>query len=332
VSRVETHTVTEEEGELRLDRWFRRRYPGLSHGRLEKLLRTGQVRIDGRRAKAGTRLAPGQAVRVPPHLAPEGGREAAPRAPAVSSEDAEALRARVLYKDDWLLAIDKPAGLAVQGGSGQTKHLDALLEALRFGAPEAPRLVHRLDKDTSGVLLLARTARAARALTAAFRERTARKTYWAVVAGVPPKRQGVIALPLEKRRTGRSGGERMTAGRAAGLAAETRYRVVQTAKRDAAWLVMRPLTGRTHQLRVHCAAIGHPILGDGKYGGKAAFLERRELPRRLHLHAREVAIPHPDDGTTLRITAPLPEHMAASWQALGFEQNRGEAAGDALEP
>ncbi len=324
MSRVGSHTVTEEEGELRLDRWFRRRYPGLAHGRLEKLLRTGQVRVDGKRVKAGTRLGPGQVIRLPPHLEAAGRREVARKAPQIAAEDAAALRDRVLYMDDWLLALDKPAGLAVQGGSGQTRHLDGLLEALRFGADEPPRLVHRLDKDTSGVLLLARTAPAARALTAAFRDRTAHKTYWAAVAGVPRKRQGLIALPLAKRQMGQGSGERMAADEDAGRAAETRYRVVQTAKRDAAWLVLRPLTGRTHQLRVHCAAIGHPILGDGKYGGKAAFLERCDLPRSLHLHAREIAIPHPEDGTTLRVAAPLPEHMAVSWGLLGFDPDRGE--------
>lgn len=329
MSRVHSLTVTAEEADLRLDRWFRRRYPALAHGRLEKLLRTGQVRVDGKRAKAGTRLAAGQVVRVPPLV-----EEATPRSSATarrsgpSAADAAALRARVLYRDEWLIAIDKPAGLAVQGGSRQSRHLDAMAEALRFGAPDPPRLVHRLDKDTSGVLLLARSARAARALAASFRGKAARKTYWAAVAGVPRPSEGRIALPLAKRPgRGQQAGsvEKVGTDRRSGRPAETLYAVVQSWHRQAAWLTLRPLTGRTHQLRAHCAAIGHPILGDGKYGGKAAVLGARALPRRLHLHARELAIPHPADGTTLRLAAPLPPHMEETWRILGFDIARGEA-------
>jgi 23S rRNA pseudouridine955/2504/2580 synthase len=319
---VQNLRVSADEAELRLDRWFRRRFPELGHGRLEKLLRTGQVRVDGRRAKAGLRLAAGQTVRVPPLGASEGRRAQPKPPPRIDSQEAEALQARVLHIDDWLIALDKPAGLAVQGGSGLGRHLDALSEALRFGAAEKPRLVHRLDKDTSGVLVLARTAASARHLTAAFRGQEARKTYWAAVVGVPERRQGRIDLALLKGRTGAI--EKVTAGEA-GQDAVTLYRLVQAAGKRAAWLALRPLTGRTHQLRAHCAAIGHPILGDGKYGGRAAFLSDEGLARRLHLHARELAIPHPDDGTTLRISAPLPAHMSQTWARLGFDPARGEA-------
>ena len=323
-SRVQTLTVAADEAELRLDRWFRRRFPELGHGRLEKLLRTGQVRVDGKRAKSGLRLTAGQTVRVPP-LASGQGRIARPKPlPRIDPQEAEALQARVLYKDDWLIVLDKPAGLAVQGGSGLGRHLDALSEALRFGAAEKPRLVHRLDKDTSGVLVLARSAAAARHLTAAFRGQEARKTYWAAVAGVPERRQGRIDLPLAKGRAGPETIEKMATG-AGGQPAVTLYRVVQAAGRRAAWLVLRPLTGRTHQLRAHCAALGHPILGDGKYGGRAAFLQSGSLAQRLHLHARELAIPHPADGTTLRVSAHLPAHMAETWARLGFDPARGDA-------
>jgi len=325
-SGVQTLTVAGEEAGLRLDRWFRRRFPALGHGRLEKLLRTGQVRVDGRRAKSGLRLSPGQRVRVPP-LGPSGGgpSRAAPPPPApIPRSEAADLRRRVLYRDDWLIALDKPAGLAVQGGSGLRRHLDAMSEALRFGAAEKPRLVHRLDKDTSGVLVLARTAAAARQLTAAFRGREARKTYWAAVVGVPEPARGRIDLPLAKRSAGQGGGEKMTGAREAGRPAVTLYRVVQASDQCAAWLVLRPLTGRTHQLRAHCAAIGHPILGDGKYGGPAAFLPSSGLARRLHLHARELAIPHPADGTTFRVSAPLPAHMRETWARLGFDPAEGE--------
>ncbi|MGF1610016.1 MAG: RluA family pseudouridine synthase [Kiloniellales bacterium] len=321
-----------EDTELRLDRWFRKHFPGLGHGRLEKLLRTGQIRVDGKRVKAGLRLQGGQVVRVPPLGGSEAGAPAArpARAVAVPSEDAlRRLRDSVLYLDDWVIAIDKPAGLAVQGGSGQKTHLDAMLDGLRFEAAERPRLVHRLDKDTSGVLLLARNRQTARALTAAFKGQAVRKTYWAAVAGVPQPPRGRIDLPLGKQ--ARGAGERTAAEAAEGQPAVTLYAVAARAGRTAAWLVLRPLTGRTHQLRVHCAAIGHPILGDGKYGGKVAFPGTLPGLRQLQLHAREIALPHPADGTTLRVTAPLPAHMEQTWQALRFDRAAGELVGDSLE-
>ena len=230
MSNVRAIAVVADEAGLRLDRWFRHHYPQLGHGPLEKLLRTGQVRIDGKRAKSGTRLASGQVVRVPPVLSgePGGVRRAAPR-PEPSARDLEALRAAVLFKDDWVIAIDKPSGLAVQGGSGQRRHLDAMLDALRFGREERPRLVHRLDKDTSGVLLLARTAVAARRLAAAFRYKAAQKVYWALVAGTPEARRGRIDLPLAKGagHGGFKGGEKVGAA-AGGKPALTlrRYRCV----------------------------------------------------------------------------------------------------------
>ena len=326
MSGVEIRTVGPDDGGQRLDRWFRRHYPDLAHGRLEKLLRTGQVRVDGGRAKASTRLEAGQEVRVPPlgKSGPAPAKTARPAAP-VSAADAEALRAAVLFRDDWVLALNKPAGLAVQGGSGKHRHLDGMLDALQFDAPERPRLVHRLDQDTAGVLLLARTAEAARRLTASFRNDEARKLYWALVAGAPRKARGQIALPLGKL-PGR-GGERMTTDAPDAKPAETRYTTVRTAGKGA-WLALRPLTGRTHQLRAHCAAIGHPILGDGKYGGQAAFLARPALSRQLMLLAREIALPHPEDGLTLRVSAPLPAHMVEAFAAFGFDPD-GDAAVEA---
>ncbi len=337
---VRSVTVAPEEAELRLDRWFRQHYPGLGHGRLEKLLRTGQVRVDGKRAKSGTRLAAGQVVRVPPLIPPDPGSapmRAAPGAPVADSRDLAALRASVLFRDEAVIAIDKPAGLAVQGGSGQHRHLDAMLDGLRFGSDERPRLVHRLDKDTGGVLLLARTAPAARKLTAAFKGKSIRKVYWALVAGVPPESRGLIDLPLSK--TGGAGHEKIGAG-ADGKPAQTLYQVVQARKIAGAavsWLVLMPLTGRTHQLRAHCAALGAPILCDGKYGGRAAFPEglafdrAAGIPKRLMLLAREIAVPHPEHEATLRVQAPLPAHMEAAFAALGFQAARGErAAGDLI--
>ncbi len=317
MSAVRTLNVAEDEAELRLDRWFRRHFPGLAHGRLEKLLRTGQIRVDGRRAKAGLRLAPGQAIRIPPAVA------AAPEPPstgppAVSRQDRAALEAAVLYRDDWVIALNKPPGLAVQGGTGQSRHLDAMLEALRFEAAEAPRLVHRLDKDTSGVLLLGRSREAAKRLAEAFRSREARKLYWAVVVGVPDKPEGRIDLALAKG--GGAGREKMREDAAEGRRAVTRYKVIDALGETAAWLALMPLTGRTHQLRAHCAALETPILGDGKYGGRKAFAAGDALSKRLHLHARAISLPHPAGRGLLEITAPLPPHMAKTWAFFGFDE------------
>lgn len=312
-------TVAADEEGIRLDRWFRRRYPDLTHGRLEKLLRTGQVRVDGKRAKSNFRLAEGQTVRVPP-LA--GGRPAGENEdqdvkshPAVSDKDARELAARVLFMDDDVIALDKPPGLPVQGGTGTTRHLDGMLDTLRFGA-ERPRLVHRLDKDTSGVLLLARTARAAARLAAAFRNRSARKVYWAITVGIPEQYEGRIDIPLAK--VGGAAGERVAADEEDGQRAVTRYRLVEKAGRRAAWLVFEPETGRTHQLRVHAAALGTPILGDGKYGGREAFIRGGNISAKLHLHARAIRIDHPRGGV-IEVAAPLPRHMAETWRFLGFE-------------
>ncbi len=329
--------VVEDEAELRLDRWFKRHFPALGHGRLEKLLRTGQVRVDGRRAKSGTRLAAGQVVRVPPLPDAPPTRPARPVPKAPSRREAARLQEAVLFRDESVIAIDKPAGLAVQGGTGQSRHLDAMLDALKFDSAERPRLVHRLDRDTSGVLLLARSAAAARHLTAAFKSKDAKKIYWALTAGSPEKPKGRIDLPLAKRpgKVGGKAGEKVGADPVSGKSALTVYRVVEErafGKRGprVAWLLLMPLTGRTHQLRAHCAALGMPILGDGKYGGKAAFPDAfgpaAPTPKQLMLHAREITLPHPDDGTTLRVSAPLPPHMAAAWSDLGFDPARAERA------
>ncbi|MFZ3236573.1 MAG: RluA family pseudouridine synthase [Stellaceae bacterium] len=317
---LETITVSGDDGALRLDRWFRRHYPALAHGRLEKLLRTGQIRVDGKRAKAGDRVMPGQAIRVPPI-----GTEGAPsRSPprAVSAADEAMLQAAVLHRDDHLIVLNKPPGLAVQGGTRSERHLDGMLDALRFGHAERPRLVHRLDKDTSGVLVVARTAAAAAFLTRAFRDKTTRKIYWALAVGRPDPAQGRIGLALAKRPG--PGGERVRADPDDGKHAVTYYNVVDSAGDSASWLALLPVTGRTHQLRAHCAAIGTPILGDPKYGGAAAALAGVPNARRLHLHARELSIPQPQGGI-LRMTAPLPPHMRQSWAFFGFP-------GDAKDP
>ncbi|MEE8334632.1 MAG: RluA family pseudouridine synthase [Alphaproteobacteria bacterium] len=315
MSGVETLAVTEDEAGLRLDRWFRRRFPGLGHGRIEKLCRTGQVRVDGGRVKASTRLDTGQAVRVPP-LGDLSAPVPRPR-PAPDAADAEWLRRSVVHRDDDVIAINKPPGLAVQGGTGVSRHVDALLDALQFDAPERPRLVHRLDKDTGGLLLLGRNARAAAALAAAFRGRKAHKLYWALVVGVPKLAAGVIDAPLEK--LGRPGNAKV-APSAEGKRAVSRYRVIEKAGRRVSWLGLYPETGRTHQLRVHCSVLGTPILGDGKYGGAEAFIDGVPGGKRLHLHARALEIPHPRRGT-LRLEAKLAPELAATWRFFAFDPN-----------
>jgi len=312
---VETVTVRPEDGAGRLDRWFKRHYPGLSHGRLEKLLRTGQIRVDGKRAHARDPIAPGQAIRVPP-LPETPAAPAKPSAPRARPQDVALLRETVLYRDDWAIAVNKPAGLAVQGGTNTDRHVDALLDGLRFESKERPRLVHRLDKDTSGVLLIARHAAAAAFFTRAFRDKTTRKIYWAITVGLPEIRQGRIDLALAKQ-AGIRGGERVQAD-AEGKSAVTYYTVVDHAGTRASWLALLPVTGRTHQLRAHCAALGTPILGDGKYGGSGAQLAGGAAARGLHLHARSLAIPHPQGGT-LSVTAPLPPHMRRMWEFFGFD-------------
>ena len=327
MSEVAHHQVLETESGERLDRWLRRRFPQLTFGQLQKLLRTGQVRVDGKRVKGEARLTPGQDIRVPPVSGEPVARAKTPR--PISEKDAEELKASVLYRDSTVIALNKPAGLAVQGGSGQTRSLDDLSSCLVPEGAERPRLVHRLDQDTSGVLLLALSASAARVLASAFKGRDARKTYWALVKGVPDKTSGRIDLPLAKMPG--SQGEKMEVNHNGGLAALTLYATVATFGGRAAWLALSPQTGRTHQLRAHLAAIGHPILGDGKYGGKEAFLEKPPLAKNMMLHAREIAVPHPEDETTLRVTAPLPSHFSAALKALGFKEAHAERAERRLE-
>lgn len=322
---VQTLTVDAADDGIRLDRWFGRHLPDCGRGQIEKLCRTGQVRVDGKRVKAGDRVATGQVVRVPPYAPrPEG--YVPPKAPAKKITDAEAaaLLACVIHKDAEVLVLNKPAGLAVQGGSGTDTHVDAMLDVLRFGSDERPRLVHRLDKDTSGVLVLARTRAAAQALTAAFRERRTQKLYWAIVAGVPQPMQGRISAPLGKVKFGAV--EKVAVDEKEGKAAVTDFRVVDVVRKRAAWVAMMPRTGRTHQLRVHMAHIGTPILGDGKYGGGAAFLPEAAdgvtKVKQLHLHARALVIAHPAGGV-LRVSAPLSGHIAQTFADLGFEEVMG---------
>ena len=321
-------TVTTDEADIRLDRWFRRHFPGLPQSAIQKFCRTGQIRVDGHRAEAATRLAPGQSVRIPPlPLAPPPAK--ATPGPEIDLSVARDLQRLVIYRDDQVIVLNKPHGLPVQGGPGITHHLDALLDALRFGAPDRPRLVHRLDRDTSGALLLARTPGVAAKLAAAFRTRSVQKTYWAVVAGRPVPVEGRIDLPL-KRITGGRGERTEVAERddPDATRAITEYRTLDNAAQKLAWLELQPLTGRTHQLRVHCVALGAPIVGDVKYArpdqNNAFSAEISGLAPELHLHARALSLPHPAGGS-LVVEADLPPHMVQTFRTLGFHAPRAAA-------
>ncbi|HVZ13371.1 MAG TPA: RluA family pseudouridine synthase [Bauldia sp.] len=329
---IETVTVAPDEAGMRLDRWFKTHYPALSFGHLQKLLRSGQVRVDGGRVKTNARLESGQMVRVPPLASAEERAEAAGEGARKNDGkrpqgDAAFLRSILLYEDDDVFVFNKPQGLAVQGGSGLTRHVDAMLEALRDKKGQKPRLVHRLDRDTSGVLVVARTRLAAQKLAEAFRSRATRKIYWALVRGVPKPKQGRISTWLGKEEGPES--EKMQVvrhGTEDSTHAVSLYSVVDTAGQKLAWLSMRPVTGRTHQLRVHAAHIGHPIIGDPKYfQAEESWDFPGGIQNKLHLHARRIVIPHPRGGT-LDVTAPLPPHMQQSWNLLGFDASLGDAS------
>ncbi|MEL7099691.1 MAG: RluA family pseudouridine synthase [Pseudomonadota bacterium] len=339
MSGVQHIQVPEGEGDQRIDRWLKRRFPQLSQGMIEKMCRKGDLRLDKGRVKSSTRVAVGQTVRVPP--IPDGTAPMPKPKPRISEADAQMMQDAVLYRDDHIIAINKPPGLPTQGGTGQTRHVDGLAEALAFGA-EPPRLVHRLDKDTSGVLLLARTREMAKALTAAIRHRETRKIYWALVAGVPTPYLGEIKYGLVK--AGGAGSEKMNAVHPRDMdstpgakRAHTLYATLYRVASRAAWVAMEPITGRTHQLRAHMAEIGHPIAGDGKYGGSGqenlgdgwGARIGGIVSNKLHLHARSMTLEHPVTKAPLTVTAPLPEHMADTWATLGWTEDL--AADDPFE-
>jgi len=308
--------IDRDDDGIRLDRWFKRHYPALTHGRLEKLLRTGQVRLDGKRAKAADRLAAGQMLRLPPQVANDDP-AASPRGPATMQGSLEEY---VLHMDGAVIVLNKPPGLATQGGSGLTKHIDGMLDSLMFDKRQRPRLVHRLDRDTSGVLVIARTVPAAAALAKSLASRDASKVYWALTHGVPKQKQGTIRAALAKEGGHGPHGrdERMAVSEAdEAKRAVTDYVVLGQAGQEFAWVAAKPLTGRTHQIRVHLASIGTPIVGDFKYGGSDAK-GKGAIADKLHLHARSIDIAHPDGGR-LHVVAPLPDHMRKTWELLGFD-------------
>jgi 23S rRNA pseudouridine955/2504/2580 synthase len=324
---VQTVAVTADEAGMRVDRFMEAHFPGLSFSHIQRIIRKGELRVNGKRAQAKQRLAAGQAVRIPPLRLDE----AKSGRLANEGETRAFLKSITLHEDADVLVLNKPAGLAVQGGSGTTRHLDGMLEALRDAQGQRPRLVHRLDKDTAGCLLVAKTRFAATALAKTFRTRSARKIYWALVAGVPKPRQGRISTFLAKEQAEDDSFMRIARhGEEGASHAVTYYAVIDTAARELAWLSLKPVTGRTHQLRAHMAHIGHPIVGDPKYFAK----ENWELPggmqNRLHLLARRIVVAHPRGGT-IDVTAPLPPHMQQSWNLIGFDVRRYDPIVEAPE-
>lgn len=322
MSGVQHIEITAKDVDMRLDRWFASRYPGLSFGRLQKLLRKGDIRVNGKRAKAADRLAKADVIRVPP-LTNEKKPPVSKPERELTAEDREFVRSLVMHEDKALFVLNKPSGLAMQGGSGTHRHLDGLLPGLVARGGDRPKLVHRLDRDTAGICVIAKTDQAARALTQAFRARDSKKTYWALTVGVPPMEEGEIEAALAKR--GSIGNEKMEVvdrREKDAKRALTLFEVVDRAALKAAWVALRPITGRTHQLRIHLAHMGVPIQGDGKY----ADGKRLEgVDKNLHLFARSLDIAHPMGGR-LSAVAPLPEHMAKSWKFFGFLEHEGDNA------
>lgn len=321
MSELRTFTVDEDDDGIRLDRWFKRHLPEANFNLVSRWARTGQLRVDGVRAAPGDRIEAGQKISVPPVEAARAAaaRPQRPRIP-LTREEKEMVREMVIHRDAFAFVLNKPPGLATQGGTKTNQHLDRLLDGLADDEGARPKLVHRLDKDTSGALLVARSARAAAHFSKAFSGRTAKKIYWALVVGVPSADEGMIDAPLAKQPG--TGGEKMHVDEENGQPARTRFRVIDRVGNRGAWVELQPLTGRTHQLRAHMAAIGHPIVGDSKYGGAEAFLTGG-LSRKMHLHARRIRIDSPGGGK-IDVTTELPGHFAESLTMLGFEPMAGD--------
>jgi 23S rRNA pseudouridine955/2504/2580 synthase len=324
---VETIEVARAEEGLRLDRWFRIHFPNVTYGYLQKLLRSGQVRVDSKRVAANSRLTAGAKVRVPqvarrparsgPSLAPP---------PGLSKADRDFIERIILFEDEHVLVLNKPFGIAVQGGTGTKRHIDGILAGMidRFG--DRPRLVHRLDRDTTGILLVAKHRDAAARLGRIFQTRSAAKTYWALVCGVPKPAQGKVEAALVKA-AGPDGDrvrKALPGEQSRAMHATTHYSIIDRVAHMAAWVSLKPVTGRQHQLRAHMALIGHPIVGDNKYLGDEQLLAEN-IEAKLHLHARRLVIPHPAGDTRIDVTAPLPQHMQRTWELLGLDAERFEA-------
>ncbi len=316
MSKRQMQKVEDDEAGIRMDRWFKRHFPSLSHGQLEKMIRTGQIRVEGKRCSASLRLEAGQEIRVPPQIA-----EPTAQRTLKTARDINDIKKMILFEDEEVLVLNKPAGLAVQGGTGLKSSVDHMLASMADEKRGKPKLVHRLDRDTSGVLLVARTPFAAAKLTESFRKHETRKIYWGITIGAPKPAHGRIQAPLARH------GEKMVVvgeeeHEAEGVKdAITIYRIIEQAQSKAAFLALWPVTGRTHQLRVHMASVGTPLLGDRLYGVPAPKgFPSEEIGKGLHLHARRLVIPHPRKGV-IDVTAPLGPDMRKTFDWFGFDRD-----------
>ena len=314
--------VEQDDDGQRLDRWLKREVPDVPYVLLQKLIRKGALRVDGKRVKTDTRLVVGQDVKIP---AAGTGSGTANERKKISPKDIAFIQSLVIFDDGEVIALNKPSGLAVQGGSGQKVHIDGFLDGLKNAEGVRPKLVHRLDKDTSGVLLLARSTAVARKLGEAFKRKDVKKIYMALVQGVPEVLEGTIKAPLAK--AGGSNKERMRVDEVDGKMAVTDYAVLDKAGEAYSSVVFWPRTGRTHQIRVHAEIAGFPIVGDVKYRGydeNGDVRDRKvddniDFAERLHLHAYRIVVGHPSGQGVLDVVAPLPGALKRGWQALGFD-------------
>ncbi len=322
---IEKRAVRGDDDGLRLDRWLKKYYPSLPHALIQKLVRTGQVRVNGGRVKAEARLEAGQEVRIPLHFATPPSETVPSLKPplGLSKADRDFIEGMIIFENDSIAVLNKPYGIAVQGGTKTVRHIDGLLAGMadRFGG-ERPRLVHRLDRDTTGILVVAKDRQTAARLGRLFQTRSVQKIYWALTLGVPKPLQGKVEAALVKA----SGpdGDRVRKARPGEQAeaqhATTHYSVIDRAAAKIAWVSLKPVTGRQHQLRAHMHILGTPILGDQKYG------DFRDLPvdgieNKLHLHARRLTFKDLKLGH-IDVSAPLPPHMERSFEALGFNTRR----------
>jgi 23S rRNA pseudouridine955/2504/2580 synthase len=315
--------VEKDDHDCRLSTWIIRNNKLLSFNSVNTLCRKGLIRVNGLKTKASYRLVAGDTVRMPTPFS-----KTLDKKPKLKFDPLleKELIDSVIFKDEYLIAINKPEGLASQGGSYQgDRHIDAYKSIFQFDSNEAPRLIHRLDKDTSGVLLLARNAKAANIFTSLFRQKLVEKVYWALVEGVPRKKEGIVESYIGKLDIWRPNfqkdldREKRSWNKENTKKALSYYRVIKQVGSQYAWLQLKPATGRTHQLRIHCAKLGTMIVGDRKYRNSQSGNFKDSIDsEKLFLHAKSLTFMHPVSKKTTVIEAELPKHMSLAWKRFGW--------------